>query len=269
MNISQSCVGFLTPGLPYTQVSPENTLYYELHLLRNLEKCMSWMITWSAALCLWERPSSKLLYVRLKMEITFLFCPWDIDQTILSEERFLCHTFLWSHWILCCWACVSSGSEKMPHYALLNCSVYRFLVLHPWHLLIIVYKDKKGLLVHCSNRFHVLFLCSFGGLFFDLFIFLKDQIYLLYNFQDLVLFVVSKALFSPLNEEKDLYYWETSNQKRGDISIPFRNRNYKYDLQQLRYNALFTNSKCTHFYADLTIVTQFLFAFCHITSINK
>lgn len=48
---------------------------------------MNWMIAWSAALCLRECPS-KLLHVSMKMKITFLFCPWDIDQTILSEEGF-------------------------------------------------------------------------------------------------------------------------------------------------------------------------------------
>lgn len=78
------------------------------------------------------------------------------------------------------------------------------LVLQSWHLLIIVYKEKKWSLLHCSNRFHVLFLCFLGGLFFYLFVFLKDQIQLLYIFQDLVLFVVSKAHFFPLMRRRPI-----------------------------------------------------------------
>lgn len=77
------------------------------------------------------------------------------------------------------------------------------LVLQPWRLLITVYKDKVGLLLHCSSRFHVLSLGFLGGIL--LFVFLNDKTQLLDNFQDLVLFEASKApfflFFLPLNEK--------------------------------------------------------------------
>lgn len=128
-----------------------------------------------------------------------------------------------------------------------------------------------GLLLHCSNRFHALFfLCFFLGLFFFVTFFsLKDHIHVLHNFQDLTLYVVSKAHFSPSMRTRFVLL-RNQQTEEGRYFHPFQEQElHKYILQQLRYNALFTNSKCTHFYTDLTIDTQFLFPFCLITSINK